>query len=86
MAAKERYRYLYRRERPNGTVNETKTLGTFEKWLRELEQGDRFYVARCDWVECQHDKMIRFGKLDIPHVVLLGPAESKSNNKSARKG
>ena len=77
--AKDRHRYIYRREREDGSANESISLKQFEKWLNEAEDSDRFYVARCDWVECQHDKDVPFGSQDIPHVVKVRTAEAKEN-------
>jgi hypothetical protein len=66
-------RYLYRRERADGSTNQSTSLKTFEKWLGEIENGDRFYVAECRWVEAEQDGTVRWtsrngGVSDIAHV------------------
>ncbi len=68
MAAEVRYRYFYRRERADGSANETTALKNFEKWLKEAQSDDRFFVARLQWVECERDGTIVMGGYELPHV------------------
>ena len=63
-----RARFRYRRERADGKENDTIDLRTFEGWLKEAEPGDTFYVAHCQWVQCEQDGAIVSGGHEFPHV------------------
>lgn len=57
----DRMRFRYRRELPDGKVNETTSRKTFDGWLAEALDEDtgvydpevQFYVAWCRWVSCE---------------------------------
>lgn len=66
-------RYLYRRERAGGKSNQTTSLKSFEGWLIDVADGDRFFVAECRWVEATQDGTVPWtGKngvaTTLPHV------------------
>jgi hypothetical protein len=75
----ERYRYRFQRTRADGKTNESTSSRSFEKWLKEREEGDRFYVGRFEWVECAQDATLPFGKGEIPHVTKVAVASAKEN-------
>lgn len=53
------YLYRYCRVRADGTVNETSSLATFERWLKkEGLPGDEFFVARYRWVQATVDELL----------------------------
>lgn len=79
MAASQRQRYLYRRERADGKANQSTDLKTFEKWLREVEPGDTFYVGRVEWVLCEQDGEVAFGDHKVPHVRYVEHVEAEEN-------
>jgi hypothetical protein len=68
VAETDKVRFRYRRERPDGKINDTTCLRNFEKWLTDRQEGDRFFVARCDWVECTYNGQIVRGKAELPTV------------------
>lgn len=80
MAAGARYRYFYRRERADGSTNETTALKNFEKWLaKEFQPGDVFYVARLEWVKCERDGTVVSNGQEVPHVRWVRDADSVEN-------
>lgn len=76
---KTRHRYRYMRERGDGSGNETTDQKIFEKWIAEMEPGDLFYVARCDWVQCERDGVVRHGSTQIPHVKKVRVVDAEEN-------
>jgi len=79
VAAENRNVYLYRRERADGSANETIALRNFEKWLTEAKAGDVFFVARCRWVECEQDGTATSGGHEFPHVKWVREADAVEN-------
>lgn len=79
MATAARYTYFYRRERADGSANETTALKSFEKWLKDADPTDQFFVARLEWVECERDGTVVSNGQEIPHVKWVRDAESVEN-------
>lgn len=98
MAARQRY--IYMRTRRDGKSNQSTSLKSFEKWLKEVDEGDEFFVAKCEWVQCDLDKLApsgvaeylrtRFieelpeGTATIPHVTKVADAETVDNGPQAK--
>lgn len=73
-------RYSYCRHRGDGSVNETGDLRGFEKWIKEAQPGDRFFVGLTRWVECQQDGTVLWGNGDeLPHVKWISDVEAVEN-------
>lgn len=79
MAAANRCRFFYRREREDGSANETIAHRSFETWLKEAEPGDKFYVAQCRWVQCEVDGTVISGGEPIPHVRWVREVDAVDN-------
>lgn len=71
-------RFRYRRERGE-KENDTTDLKMFERWLKEAEPGDTFFVARCQWVQCEQDGTIVSGGHEITHVRWVSDADAVEN-------
>lgn len=90
-----RHRYLYLRTRADGKANQTTAIKSFMKWFDEVAEGDEFFVARCNWVQCEHDKPAPFGVAEhlslkpiedlpegttsVPHVIKVDDVDSVDN-------
>lgn len=74
-----RTRFRYRRERADNKENDTTDRKAFERWLREAEPGDRFFVADCRWVQCEQDGTVISGGDEIPHVRWVTEADAVEN-------
>lgn len=72
-------RFRYRREAADGSSNETTSQKSFEKWLKEPADGDKFYVAWCRWVECRPDGTVRFGDGELRRIAKVGEVDAKEN-------
>ena len=75
----EMTRFRYRRERSDGKCNETTSATTFQKWLKDAEEGDHFYVAWCRWVQATPGQVAKFGGADLHTVVKKKEVEAKDN-------
>lgn len=75
----EMSRFRYRRERADGSSNETTSATTFQKWLREAEEGDCFFVAWCRWVQATPGQIVKFGGGDLQAVTKVREVEVKDN-------
>lgn len=79
MAEANKTRFRYRRERADGTINDTIDLKTFEKWVRDAEPGDVLFVAQCRWVQCERDGTVVSGGQEIPHVKWVRDIDAVEN-------